>query len=42
MVELLGRNELVKDYGSGEISGRITLYVGENIVPVYFINTRYL
>lgn len=26
MVELLGRNELVKYYGSGEISGRITLY----------------
>lgn len=27
MVELLGRNELVKDYSDREISERITLYI---------------
>lgn len=40
VVELLGRNELVKDYSGKEISERITLYIYK-ILYSYFNTNKY-
>lgn len=43
MVELLGRNELVKDYSDREISERITLYICMYVYKIlYDYFNRYL